>query len=139
MPMSLLGRRQFLKYGLAAASAGALPAPAFAYKTNTYNNKTTAIDCATDATVSVAGNGDTVTFTGACTHVTIAGNHNKIAIASSADIDVTGNENNVAVVAVDELDVPGNKNVVSYTTAVMKGGKTKVSNAGTGNKIARSK
>jgi len=31
MPMNLLGRRQFLKYGLAAASATALPAPAFAY------------------------------------------------------------------------------------------------------------
>ena len=27
MPMNLLGRRQFLKYGLAAASATALPAP----------------------------------------------------------------------------------------------------------------
>ena len=31
MPMNLLGRRQFLKYGLAAASATALPAPVFAY------------------------------------------------------------------------------------------------------------
>ena len=31
MPMSPLGRRQFLKYGLAAGSAAALPAPAFAY------------------------------------------------------------------------------------------------------------
>src|SRR4249919_2036542 len=31
MPMNLLGRRRFLKYGLAAASAAALPAPAFAY------------------------------------------------------------------------------------------------------------
>ncbi len=31
MPMSLLGRRQFLKYGVAAASAAALPGPAFAY------------------------------------------------------------------------------------------------------------
>jgi Uncharacterized protein conserved in bacteria len=29
--MNLLGRRRFLKYGLAAASAAALPAPAFAY------------------------------------------------------------------------------------------------------------
>ncbi|MEA2961206.1 MAG: hypothetical protein QOI46_1304 [Alphaproteobacteria bacterium] len=31
MPMSLLGRRQFLKYGLAAGSAAALPVPALAY------------------------------------------------------------------------------------------------------------
>src|SRR5882757_7648389 len=31
MPMNQLGRRQFLKYGLAAASATALPAPVFAY------------------------------------------------------------------------------------------------------------
>src|SRR5882757_8656643 len=31
MLMNLLGRRQFLKYGLAAASATALPAPVFAY------------------------------------------------------------------------------------------------------------
>src|SRR3954469_10580966 len=31
MLMSPLGRRQFLKYGLAAASAAALPVPAFAY------------------------------------------------------------------------------------------------------------
>ena len=31
MPMSPLGRRQFLKYGLAAGSAAALPVPALAY------------------------------------------------------------------------------------------------------------
>src|SRR6476646_3109603 len=31
MPMSPLGRRQFLRYGLAAASATALPIPVLAY------------------------------------------------------------------------------------------------------------
>jgi hypothetical protein len=114
-------------------------APAFADKTITDNNKTATIDCATDATVSIEGNGNTVTLMGACTHVTVAGNHNKVAAVSSASVDVTGNENAVTVDAVDTLAVPGNKNVVDYKAAVAKGGKTKVSNPGTGNKVTRSK
>ena len=128
-----------MKTAIACLLLAFAAAPALADKSITDNNKTVTIDCAKDPVASIEGNDNTVALTGACTKVTVAGNRNKVAVASSADVDVTGNENNVALVAVDELDVPGNKNVVSYKSAVKKGGKVKVSNPGTDNKVTASK
>ena len=122
-----------------AALLLALTAPAFADKTIDGNKQTVTIDCAKDPNVMISGNQNNVALTGACTAVSVSGNHNKVAIASSTAVSVPGNENTVAVVAVDALAVPGNKNVVDYKTAVTQDGKTKVSNPGTGNKVTQSK
>ncbi len=127
-----------MKTALAAVLLALAAAPALADKTITDDKATGTIDCAKDAVVTIAGNEADVALTGACKHVTISGNHNNVAIASSIAVDVTGNENKVSVVAVDALSVPGNKNIVGYKDAI-KAGKTRVSNLGTDNKVARTK
>ena len=113
--------------------------PAFADKTIVDNKQTTTIDCTADGDVTIAGNENTVTLTGTCKSVTVSGNKNKIAAASSEHAYVTGNDNTVAIDALDNLAVPGNNNVVSYKATVAKGGKTKVSNPGKGNKVTKAK
>jgi hypothetical protein len=113
--------------------------PAFADTTIMDNKQSKTIDCAKDPVATIMGNDNNVALTGTCTTVTVQGNHNKVAIASSATVSVTGNENTVAAAAVDTLDVTGNKNVVDYKGPVTKGGATRVSNTGTGNKVKPSR
>jgi hypothetical protein len=127
-----------MKTAIAALLLAFAAAPALADKTITDNKQTAAIDCAKDPNVTVAGNDGTITLTGECKAVTVAGNHNHVAIASAAAVAVTGNENNVAAVTVAALSVPGNKNVVSYKSGPGTS-KTKVSNPGTGNTVTQSK
>jgi hypothetical protein len=114
-------------------------APAFADKTIVDNKQTTTIDCAADADVTIAGNENTVTLTGACKSVTVSGNKNTVTAASSEHGYVTGNGNTVTVDAMDYLAVPGNNNVVTYKATITKGGKLKLNNPGKGNKVTKSK
>ena|SRR5579862_755681 len=102
----------------------------------TDNNKKKTIDCAKDPNVTIVGNSDAVTLTGACTAVTVAGNKNKLTIASGTAVTVSGNDNVVTITAVDALTVDGNRNVVSYKGAVTKGGTVAATNSGKDNVVS---
>jgi hypothetical protein len=105
----------------------------------TDNGKKLTIDCKKDPNVTVVGNSSVVTLTGACTAVTVAGNSNKVTVASTAAATVSGNDNAVTITAVDALTVSGSRNMVSYKTAVAKGGSVAATNTGKDNKVTAGK
>jgi hypothetical protein len=99
------------------------------------NKQTATVDCAKDANVNISGNEATITLTGVCENVMIAGN--KATLTGSAkNVVVSGNDNTVDLDVVDRLSVPGNKNTVSYKKSSDPKKKTKVSNPGNKNKVS---
>lgn len=103
------------------------------------NHETVTIDCAKDPNVSVAGNHATVTLTGTCTKIMLAGNHATLTGSATA-VWIAGNHNKADLQAVDSLSVPGNHNKASYKKTVNpKLKKAKVSNPGNKNTITRTK
>src|SRR5258707_457508 len=79
------------------------------------NGKTITHDCAKDADIKIMGNDNTVTVTGACTKISVAGNKNVVTIASSKVTGVGGNDNTVTVEATDDVVTTGSRNKVTYT------------------------
>jgi len=112
------------------------PLVAAADVTITDNDKTVAVDCAKDANITVAGNNNKVTATGACKQITIAGNKNNVTSASTEKVSLPGNDNTAALALVDALSVMGNRNQVTYGKPVGKAKRTSVSNLGTDNKVS---
>ena len=102
------------------------------------NKKTATHDCAKDPDALIAGNENTITFTGACNRIVAAGNHNTLTIASVKRLDLTGNENNATADEVDAIHAPGNRNTVVWKKGASDK-KPKVSSPGTGNKISGAK
>jgi hypothetical protein len=98
------------------------------------NNKTVHVDCAKDANIALLGNHLTVTATGVCTAVTVAGNECSFA-GSAVSVSVPGNHNTVTLAAADDVSVPGNDNTVSVKKAI-KHKAPNVSNTGTHNSIS---
>src|SRR5689334_7284714 len=76
------------------------------------NKKTATHDCAKDPDALVAGNENTITFTGACNRIVAAGNHNTLTIASVKRLELQGNENSATADEVDTIHAPGNRNTV---------------------------
>lgn len=102
------------------------------------NKQTATVDCAKDANVNISGNEATITLTGTCENVIIAGNKAKL-VGSAKNVVVSGNDNTVELDVVDKLMVSGNTNTVSYKKASDPKKKTKVSNPGNKNKVAKAK
>jgi hypothetical protein len=116
-----------------------LAAPAFADVSIDDNQQTVTVDCAKDPNVNVSGNEATVTLTGTCEKVQLAGNRAKVTGSTKA-IYVPGNDNVATLDAVDQIGTPGNKNKVTYKKTVdAKLKKAKVSNPGNKNAIAKVK
>lgn len=101
------------------------------------NNQVVDVDCAKDKEVSIIGNDATVTLTGTCTKVSIAGNGAKLTGAAKA-VSIAGNQNTATLSGVDALMVAGNDNKVTYKGPV-SAKKTKVSAPGNNNSIKKQK
>jgi hypothetical protein len=100
------------------------------------NKQTATVDCAKDKAVIVSGNEATITLTGVCDSVMVSGN--KATVKGSAKkVVVSGNENTAELDVVDNLLVSGNSNTVSYKASSDPKKKTKVSNPGNKNKVAK--
>jgi hypothetical protein len=98
------------------------------------NDKKVHVDCAKDANVALLGNHLTVTATGVCKAVTIAGNDSSFT-GSAISVSVPGNRNNIALTAADDISIPGNDNVVTIKKAI-KHKSPNISNLGDHNIIA---
>lgn len=101
------------------------------------NNKKVNVDCAKDPEVDILGNHITVTMTGLCTKLSVAGNH-AVVTGSAITVDVSGNQANVSLDAADFVTVDGNNNVV----VVKKPAKAKTARidvTGNDNKVTRPK
>src|ERR1700688_886043 len=78
-------------------------------------NKVTATqDCAKEPEGSISGNGNTITFTGACTKISVMGNDNTVIVAAAKEVAVMGNTNRITVGETDSIKAMGNKNQVSW-------------------------
>jgi hypothetical protein len=113
-------------------------ATAFAGGSYVDNNKTVTHDCGKEPEASVAGNGNTITFTGECTKVSVQGNANTLAIASTKTLSVAGNKNTVAVESTDNISTPGSDNSVTWKKPIAEK-KPAISNMGKKNKITQAK
>lgn len=103
------------------------------------NDETITVDCATDPNVSIAGNNATVTLTGTCKKITVAGNQATVT-GSAIAVWIAGNDNTANLDAVDSLSVPGNDNTATYKKPVSaKLKKPRISSLGNGNTITRTK
>jgi hypothetical protein len=102
------------------------------------NKQTATVDCAKDANVNISGNEATITLTGVCENVNVAGNKAKVT-GSAKNVNVSGNDNTVDLDAVDKLMVSGNSNTVSYKSATDPKKKPKVANPGNKNKVTKKK
>lgn len=102
------------------------------------NSKTATHDCSKDPEAAVAGNKNTITFTGACKRIMAAGNNNTLKIASVEQLYVPGNNNAITVDAVDAIDTGGNHNTVTWTKGITAK-RPKVSNLGNYNKVGGAK
>jgi len=123
---------------LVIASLVLAAASAFADVSIIDNHKTVKVDCSKDKTASILGNENTITLTGACTLISVAGNKNTVRADSSAKLEVAGNNNTASVTAADEVSVPGNNNTVTWKKGISKK-EPAVSNPGTGNKVSQAK
>ena len=123
---------------LAIASLLLAASPALADVSIVDNHKTVKVDCSKDKTASILGNENTVTLTGACTLVSIAGNKNTIKAEGSTKLDVAGNDNSASVTAADEISVAGSRNTVSWKKGITNK-EPAVSNPGKDNKISQAK
>lgn len=99
------------------------------------NKQTATVDCANDASVNISGNEATITLTGVCENVIIAGNKAKLT-GSAKNVLVSGNDNTVDLDVVDKLLVSGNSNTVTYKKSSDPKKKTKVSSPGNKNKVS---
>ena len=99
------------------------------------NNQTATVDCTKDSSVNISGNEATITLTGVCENVNIAGNKAKLT-GSAKNVNVSGNENTVDLDVVDRLLVSGNNNTVTYKKASDPKKKPKVANPGNKNKVS---
>lgn len=111
---------------------------AFAGGTYLDNDKTVTHDCAKEPEASIMGNSNTITFTGACTTINVAGNKNTLTIVSAKGVNVEGNNNTVTVAASDAINVHGDNNTVSWKKG-LSDKKPKLSNAGKKNTISQTK
>lgn len=102
------------------------------------NHKTVTQDCAKDPDAVVAGNQNTITFTGACDRIVADGNENNLKIESVKALIVHGNKNTATVDAVDAINAFGNENKVTWTKGI-SAKRPKISSPGTGNKIGSAK
>lgn len=102
------------------------------------NKQTATVDCTKDASVNISGNEATITLTGTCENVMVAGNKAKLT-GSAKNVIVSGNDNTVDLDVVDKLLVSGNANTVSYKKSSDPKKKTKVSNPGNKNKVSLKK
>jgi hypothetical protein len=101
------------------------------------NNKTVTVDCTKDPKVSLLGNHLVVTLQGACAELSVMGNHEKIT-GSATKVSVAGNHNALAIDQADEISVAGNNNVLTYKKGVKKG-KPQVSVTGRNNSVTPQK
>ena len=103
------------------------------------NNVTTTVDCAKDPLVNITGNHATVTLTGVCKGVQIAGN-NATVTGSALAVSLPGNNNTATLDAVDLIATAGNKNTVTYKKTVdAKKKAPRISNPGNKNSIKKTK
>jgi phage gp45-like len=106
-------------------------APVVAHADKSYNDgKGDTWDCSKDAEITINANKGTYTFKGACTHITVNGNSNKITVEKTANLDVNGNKNTIDVASADAISTNGNDNAVTYK------GSPKVSGLGSRNKVS---
>jgi hypothetical protein len=102
------------------------------------NSKTATHDCSKDPTADVAGNSNTITFTGECTKISVQGNQNTLSIASVKELVVAGNKNTVAVEATDSIRAPGSDNKVTWKKPIAeKNKKPAIANPGKNSKISQ--
>jgi hypothetical protein len=127
-----------MKKSFMFAALVALTSSAAADVTITDNHQSVTVDCAKDPAVSVLGNHATVTLTGTCSRVTLAGNHNTVT-GSATSVSVPGNHNTATLGVVDMLSVPGNHNTVAYKNSSSAKKKTKIGVTGNQNKITRAR
>lgn len=102
-----------MKLRLVLASLLFVPALAHADVSIDDNDQTVTVDCAKDKNVMISGNQATVTLTGVCERVVVAGNRATVT-GSAAAVSVPGNENTVTLAAVDLIATPGNLNTVTW-------------------------
>ena len=100
----------------------------------TENDKSVRIDCTKDGTLMLAGNHLTITATGVCASVTIAGNESSFT-GSALAVSIPGNTNTVSLAAADEVSVTGNGNAVMVKKAIKRKA-PRFSNLGNNNIIA---
>ncbi|MFN0249872.1 MAG: DUF3060 domain-containing protein [Kofleriaceae bacterium] len=127
-----------IKLGSIVVMLGLLGGVAAADASFIDNHQTATVDCAKDATVNISGNEATITLTGVCENVVIAGNKAKLT-GSAKNVLVAGNQNSVDLDVVDQLSVAGNKNTVRYKSSSDPKKKPKVSNTGNKNKVSKKK
>lgn len=101
------------------------------------NKQTVTVDCAKDKQVNILGNQATITLTGTCTKVSVAGNNANVT-GSANTVWIAGNNNTVTLTGVDALTIAGNSNTVTYKNAIIAK-TTKVSNPGNKNTVTRQK
>jgi len=123
---------------LAIASLLLAASPALADVSVIDNHKTVKVDCTKDKTTTVLGNENTITATGTCTLISVAGNKNVIKADTTTKLEVAGNDNTASVTAADEISVPGSRNTVSWKKGA-SGKAPAVSNPGKDNKVSQAK
>ncbi len=99
------------------------------------NKKTLTHDCDKTPEAAVMGNDNTITFTGACSKITVTGNGNSLTVRVVKDVSVTGNHNKLNIDAPVNIAVTGNDNGVEYRATDDK--KPAITNTGKNNKIIR--
>lgn len=100
------------------------------------NNRTVAVDCATDPSVIVNGNRATLTLTGTCSNVMLNGNNGRVS-GSVNTIQINGNNNEATLDVVDSISVPGNNNKITYKASSNPRKATRVSSPGQRNSVSR--
>ena len=99
---------------LAIASLLLAASPALADVSIVDNHKTVKVDCSKDKTATILGNENTITLTGTCSLVSVAGNKNTVKADTATKLDVAGNDNTASVTASDQISVPGSRNTVTW-------------------------
>jgi hypothetical protein len=124
-------------FSLAASIAvlAALAAPARAEVTVIDNHRVLDVDCAKDPDIAVVGNHITLTTHGVCAKITVLGNHANVT-ASSSEVSVAGNHNTLALTAADQVTVAGNHNTVSVRKALTLKS-PRIANLGNDNRVTQ--
>lgn len=106
--------------------------PALAFAGKTYNDGSGGTwDCSKDPAITINIDKGTFTFTGTCGTISVNGNGNTITVAGTKMIVLNGNSNTATLAAVQTIQANGNSNTVTYA----KDAKPKVQALGSSNKI----
>ena len=109
-----------------------------AANTSIGDKQTVTVDCAKDSHVDVGGNDSTVTITGDCYVIVIAGNRNTVTASSTKNLGISGGHNTVTITVGEHLFVLGDDNAVTWKPLDAKK-PPEQSNGGKRNKLVRAK